>query len=95
VAGDDTQVGWISPHTVVGEGVELGYGVVLEDGVQIGAGCVSGHYAVVHRGTRVGDNCQVGDHIVLGRAPMRAKTSTLQSGAYHRFSKTMSLLLRW
>jgi UDP-3-O-[3-hydroxymyristoyl] glucosamine N-acyltransferase len=50
LAGDKAQVGWISPRAVVGEGVELGCGVVVEDGVHIGAGCVLGHYVVVHCG---------------------------------------------
>jgi acetyltransferase-like isoleucine patch superfamily enzyme len=45
----------------------------------IRADCVLGHYVVVHRGTLVGDSCQIGDHSVLRRAPMRRRTSTLQS----------------
>jgi acetyltransferase-like isoleucine patch superfamily enzyme len=45
---------------------------VLGDGVQIGEGVVFGAHVVVHDGTRIGDGCVIEDGVVLGKRPRLA-----------------------
>jgi acetyltransferase-like isoleucine patch superfamily enzyme len=51
-------------------------GPLLGDGVEVGEGVVFGAYAVVHAGTVIGDACRVEDHAVLGKRPRLARHST-------------------
>lgn len=66
---------YIDPTAEVGEGCELGHGVVLERGVRVGNGCRIGHHAVIHEGTELGTGCTVGAGAVLGKPPQAAATS--------------------
>lgn len=69
---------WIHPSAQIGEGCELGYGVVIEADVRLGPGCSVGHHVVIHAGTQVGADCHIADHAVLGRRPRPAPTSTVK-----------------
>lgn len=68
-----------SMTAIIGEGTELGVGVVIEDGVMVGAGCRLGHYAVIREGTVIGDHVRIDDHAVIGKQPMKALTSATSS----------------
>ena len=67
----------IHPSAKIGEGCELGYGVVVEADVYLGPGCSVGHHAVIHNGTQLAAGCRIEDHAVLGRQPRPAPTSTV------------------
>jgi UDP-3-O-[3-hydroxymyristoyl] glucosamine N-acyltransferase len=69
---------WVDPSAEIGEGCELGYGVVIEAGARLGPGCSVGHHAVIHAGVQLGASCRVEDHAVLGRQPRPAPTSTVK-----------------
>lgn len=69
---------FIDNSAVIGDGCTLGFGAVIEAGVQIGPGCSIGHHAVIHAGTRLGAGCHVEAQAVLGRRPRPAVTSTVQ-----------------
>lgn len=60
---------------------KMGRDCIIEDGAQFGQGVVLGHRVIVHARVRLEDNVVVGDGAILGREPVKAKTSTLQSGA--------------
>lgn len=74
----DAKGRFVDPSAEVGEGCELGYGVVIEAGVRLGPGCHVGHHAVIHAGVQVGANCRIEDHAVLGRRPRPAPTSAVK-----------------
>ena len=44
---------WIATSARVGADVEMGYGVVVEDDVEIGDGCRIGHHVVIRRGSKI------------------------------------------
>lgn len=69
---------FIDPAALIGEGCELGHGVVIEAGAVIGNGCTIGHHAVIHAGVQLGTDCRVEDLAVLGRQPRPAPTSTVK-----------------
>jgi UDP-3-O-[3-hydroxymyristoyl] glucosamine N-acyltransferase len=69
---------WIHPDAEIGDGCELGFGVVIEAGARLGPGCSVGHHAVIHAGVHLGAGCRVEDHAVLGRQPRPAPTSTVK-----------------
>lgn len=69
---------WISGSASIGEGTEIGRGVVVEDGVVIGRRCRIGHHAVIREGSVIGDDVRVDDHVVLGKEPLRALNSVLK-----------------
>lgn len=69
----------VHEDAIIGDGVVLGHGVVVEAGVTIGNGCRIGHHSVVRKGTQLGQLVQIGDHTVLGQQPMRAANSAVTS----------------
>jgi acetyltransferase-like isoleucine patch superfamily enzyme len=66
---------FIDESAVIGEGVRLGYGVVIEKDVVIGARCEIDHHAVIYEGTQIGANCRIGASAVMGKKPQAAPTS--------------------
>jgi UDP-3-O-[3-hydroxymyristoyl] glucosamine N-acyltransferase len=64
----------VSPHAVVGDGVQLGKDVsighfsVIEEGVVIGDGTVIDSHVVLKKGVVIGARCRVGAHTVIGTA---------------------------
>ena len=72
---------FVDPSAIIGNDCTLGFGAVIEAGVQIGPGCAVGHHVVIHAGTRLGAGCHVEAHAVLGRQPRPAVTSTVQPPA--------------
>jgi len=70
----------IDPAAVIGEGVTLGIGVVVEAGAVIGDGVELGNHVTVHAGTVLGPGVSVADFAVVGRGPRLAKTSTAAGG---------------
>jgi acetyltransferase-like isoleucine patch superfamily enzyme len=72
---------FIDPSAEIGEGCEIGFGVVIERGVRLGAGCEIGHHAVIYAGTELGPGCKVGASAVLGKLPEPAPTSVNKSPA--------------
>jgi UDP-2-acetamido-3-amino-2,3-dideoxy-glucuronate N-acetyltransferase len=70
--------GWIAPGAVIGEGAELGLGVVIEDGVVLGRNCRIGHGVVLRTGTKVGDEVRIDEFTSVGKWPLRAVNSILQ-----------------
>lgn len=55
----------------LGPEVELGHGVVLEEGVVVGPRCKLGHGVVLRRGTRLEAGCVLGEHTVVGATSLR------------------------
>ena len=72
---------WIAPDAVVGEGTEIGRGVVIEEGVLLGRNCRIGHFVVLHAGTIVGDGVRIDEFASVGKWPLRAVNSILQPAA--------------
>lgn len=72
---------FIHPSARVGADCEIGFGVVIEEGVALGTGCRIGHQAVIYCGTQIGDNCSIGAGAVLGKIPESAPTSINKSRA--------------
>ncbi len=71
---------YISADSKIGANFEVGYFVVIEDGVVIGDNVKLGHNVVIKRGSVLGSNIIIGDGTVIGKQPMKAKRSvtTLQ-----------------
>ena len=55
---------------------ELGPGLLLGDGVQVGERVRFGAYVVVHPGTVIGDDCEIQDGAIVGKAPKLARHSS-------------------
>ncbi|PTM56722.1 acyltransferase [Desmospora activa] len=68
----------VHPTARIGKGVELGYFVVIEEGVVLGDNVTVGHHAILHAGTVIGEGTWIADHAVIGRWPRPAKASTVQ-----------------
>ena len=65
-----------SEHARVADGARLaadvvvGFGVVIEDDVEVGVGTVLEPGTILKAGTRIGARCRVGPYAVIGGAPM-------------------------
>jgi acetyltransferase-like isoleucine patch superfamily enzyme len=70
---------WIDADARLGEGTEVGYGVVVETGVRIGRRCRIGHHVVVRAGTVIGDEVRLDDFVSVGKWPLRAVNSILKA----------------
>jgi UDP-2-acetamido-3-amino-2,3-dideoxy-glucuronate N-acetyltransferase len=78
--GQEAQVErWIDPSARIGEGTELGQGVVVEAGVVIGRGCLIGHHVVVRADSVIGEETRLDDFAVIGKTPLRARNSILKA----------------
>jgi UDP-2-acetamido-3-amino-2,3-dideoxy-glucuronate N-acetyltransferase len=65
----------IAASAKIGQEVELGHFVVIEEDVQIGNNCRIGHHVVIHSGTIIGDDVRIDACTVVGKQPMRSKRS--------------------
>ncbi len=70
---------FIDPSASITEGVELGTYVHIGSNVKIGKGCRIGNFVVIHADTLIGENVSIGDNTVIGKLPMKASISTLES----------------
>ena len=70
----------ISETAFIGEGTEIGSGVIIEDGAKVGEHCQIGHYVIIRSGAVVGGHVRIDDHAVIGKQPMKALTSATSSG---------------
>jgi UDP-3-O-[3-hydroxymyristoyl] glucosamine N-acyltransferase len=52
------------------ESVFIGYGAVIESGVEIGKNCYIGHNAIVKYGCTIGNNCRILDNAVVSHCVM-------------------------
>ncbi|MDR6225548.1 acyltransferase [Desmospora profundinema] len=68
----------VHPTARLGKGVELGYFVVIEEGVVLGDNVTVGHHAILHAHAVIGEGTWIADHAVIGRWPRPAKTSTVR-----------------
>lgn len=68
----------VHPTARIGKGVDLGYFVVIEEGVVLGDNVTVGHHAILHAGTVIGDGTWIADHAVIGRWPRPSKASTVR-----------------
>jgi len=66
---------YISEKSVIGNNVNIGYFVIIEDNVVIGDNCVIGSNVVIHEGTKIGNNVRIDDNTVIGKQPMRSVNS--------------------
>jgi len=62
----------VSPAARLGDGVEIGPFVVIEDDVEVGAGTRLLAGTVLHPGSRIGAGCTLGPYAVVGGEPMDA-----------------------
>ncbi|HRQ09904.1 MAG TPA: acyl-ACP--UDP-N-acetylglucosamine O-acyltransferase [Trueperaceae bacterium] len=62
----------VSPAARLGDGVEIGPFVVIEDDVEVGAGTRLLAGTVLHPGSRIGAGCSLGPYAVVGGEPMDA-----------------------
>ncbi len=53
----------ISPHAIVNEGVNIGKGTVVMDGVVINSGSHIGEGAIINTNSTVEHDCQIGDYV--------------------------------
>ncbi|WP_238650427.1 acyltransferase [Paenibacillus piscarius] len=53
----------------IGQGVQLGEYVVVEEGVVIGDKVSIGHHSIIKAGTKIGDRTVIGDLTILGKKP--------------------------
>jgi len=72
---------WVSAEATIDPTARLGFGVVVEEDVEIGAGAEIGHHVVVRSGVRIGPGCRIGDQTVLGKLPASAANSAVTQEA--------------
>ncbi|WAM32935.1 acyltransferase [Caldicellulosiruptor morganii] len=63
---------YISESARIGNNVEFGYFVVIEDDVIIGDNCRIGHNVVIKRGSVIGNNVEISDGTIIGKFPQKA-----------------------
>lgn len=58
----------LSPHAIINEGVSIGEGTVLMDGVIINSGTSIGNFSIINTGSSIDHDCKIGDfvHIAPG-----------------------------
>lgn len=66
---------YISDKAKVGNNVNIGQFVVIEDNVTIGNNCIIANNVVIHSGSSIGENVRIDDNTVIGKQPMRAVNS--------------------
>jgi acetyltransferase-like isoleucine patch superfamily enzyme len=66
---------YISEKAEIGDNVNLGRFVVIEDEVSIGNNCLIGHNVIIHGGSKIGNNVRIDDNSVIGKQPMRSVNS--------------------
>lgn len=69
--------GAISSNAYLGNNVQLGHYVVIEEGAVIEDNVRIGHHVVIRQDTRIGEGTTIADHTVLGKLPARAPTSAV------------------
>jgi UDP-3-O-[3-hydroxymyristoyl] glucosamine N-acyltransferase len=69
----------IDPSAALGDGVFVGYHVVIEAGAEIGAGTEIGHNSVIGRGVVIGRDCVIGANVTISHAVIGNRV-TLFSG---------------
>jgi acetyltransferase-like isoleucine patch superfamily enzyme len=62
---------------------DLGPGLLLGDGVEIGEDVRFGAHVVVHPGTVIGDGCELQDGAIVGKPPKLARSSSAAGRAVH------------
>jgi len=70
---------YIAETVCLGKGTTVGAGSIVMDGATIGGGCSIGNNVIVHGCVKVGNGVRIDDGAVLGKLPMRARLSTLNS----------------
>ena len=58
----------VDPSAVLGDGVFVGYHVVIEAGAEIGAGTQIGHNSVIGAGVVIGRDCVIGANVTVSHA---------------------------
>ncbi|WP_125152724.1 N-acetyltransferase [Clostridium rectalis] len=69
------EINFVSPKSNLGNNVQIGKFVVIEDDVVIGDNCIIANNVVIHNGTVIGDNVRIDDNAVIGKQPMRSVNS--------------------
>ena len=72
---------WVSAEATIDPTARLGFGVVVEEDVEIAAGAEIGHHVVIRSGVRIGPGCRIGDQTVLGKRPASAANSAVTQEA--------------
>ena len=65
----------ISPHSIIGTNVTLGYNVIIESDVVIEDNVEIGHNVIIHSGVHIESFCKIMDNVVLGKKPAKASLS--------------------
>lgn len=72
----------IAPGTVIGDGAEIGHGVIIEENVHIGMDTIIAPYAVIRPNTVIGESCIIGIHTVLDGDVRVGDRVTIHSHCY-------------
>lgn len=57
--------------------IQIGQHVIIESDITFGDNVTVGHNVIIYAGTSIGDNVVIQDNAVIGKQPVKAKTSTL------------------
>jgi len=68
---------FVHSEALLGKGVTVGLGSIIEEGAEIGDGSTIGHHVVIHKGSKIGADVRIDDHAVVGKLPMAAKRSKM------------------
>jgi len=66
---------FVSQKAKIGDNVNIGQFVVIEDDVVIGDNCIIGHNVVIRKGSLIDCNVRIDENTVIGKQPMRAVNS--------------------
>ncbi len=71
--------GWMNQHisksAKLGNNIEIGYNVVIMDGVNIGDNCMIGNNVVIYENTQIGEFVRIDDNTIIGKKPLSSPRS--------------------
>lgn len=67
----------ISKSAQIGSNFQIGLFSIIEENVKIGDNVIIGNNVTIYNDTQIGNNIRIDDNTVIGKLPMKVKTSSL------------------